>query len=68
MKARGVPTFYALIQRLDECGVKKFRIDKYGIGKSAPNIDTIGALCKVLKCKPADLIQLVGGKKGVDRE
>ena len=66
-KARGI-TPYRLTQIMEaDHGIKLFRLDKHGEGNGSATLDTVGALCKALKCKPNDVIKLVGGKQGVER-
>jgi DNA-binding Xre family transcriptional regulator len=67
MKKRGMESNNDLRRRLDEISVKNFRIDTHGEGVGSANLDTVGGICKVLKCKIGDITRLVGGKCGVER-
>lgn len=49
-----------LVRRLEEIGVRRFRLDRHGPGGVSAGLDTVGGLCKVLGCKPNDVVSLVG--------
>ena len=47
-------------------GVRHFRLDRHGPGKTSANLDTVGGICKFLHCTPNDVVSLVGqSKKGL---
>ena len=52
-----------LTAALAKLGVRHFRLDRHGKGKTSANLDTVGGICKILKCQTNEIVVVVGIKK-----